>query len=191
MLQGRIGTAFATLAVITLIFNALFDTSPQALFNICENSAMAILFLSSCFKDGPIFKAIQLGGLLSAAFISFKLSETPFFGSVMIIFVIVLFYAYGGYRTFKGAWLMFTLFLIFSLSFLSIANFIPLSPETFSKALVWSAFICVFCFVLWLVVSDIEKRFHEDFAKKIIEQNRQLLELNKELAGGCKDADNP
>lgn len=190
MLQGRIGLSFAILAIIALVFNAFFDSSPQSLFNVCEDAAMAILFLSTCFKEGVVFKGIQLVSLLVAAFISFRLSETPLFGSVMIIFAVVLLYAYGGYRTFKGVWIFATMFTVFALSFLSIANFIPLSAETFTKAIAWSAFIAIFCFVLWLVVEDIERTFHLKMKQEII-LNRAELESIKKEVGGCQDGHNP
>ncbi|MCV6900679.1 hypothetical protein OE165_26980, partial [Escherichia coli] len=55
---------------------------------------------------------------------------------------------------------------------------------------VWSMFLVVFCFVLWLVVEEIDKRFHYTKEKELLRINRELIKLNHDIldAGGCHDA---
>jgi hypothetical protein len=187
MLQKSIGIAFASLAVLTMLFNVLFDTSPQAFFNVVENSIMAVVFIASTLRDSKIFKGVQIALIVAGAFISFKLSETPFFGIAMINVAIVLLYAYGGYRTFVAPKIVSTILVIFSLSFLAIADFIAISPETFVKSLVWTSFVCVFWVFQWLVVKDIEKTFYLNMKTRLDLNTVEIQNIKKEVGDGTKE----
>jgi len=186
MLQKQVGLAFASLAVVAMGFNLAFDHSIQAPFNAVENFLMAALFLFTVTRSGKLGQGLQVLAVSAGAFISFRLSDTPFFGIAMVNVAIILLYAYGGYKTFQGVKVLLTIAAIFGISFFAIADFIALSPETFFKAVTWTAFVCVFWLFQWLVVKDIHRRFHAEFAADLIAQNRALLESEKHR---CEDAE--
>lgn len=159
--------------------------------NVIEQSCLVLVFSFSYFLHQPAAGVLQILALVATAFIPMHMNDSPFFGAVIAVFALILIHAYGGYRTHVWWKLPTTFFTLFILCAIATSQFSPPSPEMYVRAFSWTMFISVFCFVLWLVVDDMEKRFHAEFAAKLIEQNRKLLELNKQLAGGCADGHNP
>lgn len=159
--------------------------------NVIEQSCLVLVFSLSYFLPQQASGVLQIITLAATAFIPMHLNDSPFFGAVIAVFALILIYAYGGYKTRVWWKLPTTFFTLFALCAIARSNFTPPSLEMWIGAFAWTMFIGVFCFVLWLVALDMERRFHAEFAASLIEQNRKLLELNKQLAGGCADGHNP
>lgn len=190
MLHKRVAVMFAIFSGLSLVFNVFTPDNPDHLLNVIEHSCLVIVFVASFFAHKQFAGVLQILALSAAAFIPMQINDSPFFGAVISVFVLVLIYAYGGYRS-SPWWKLPTTFLtLLFLCAIASSKFTPPSFEMWARAFGWTSFISLFCFVLWLIVDDIERRFHADFAQDLIRQNRELLEINKQLVGGCKD-DNP
>lgn len=189
MLHKRIGLIFSLASAVSLAFNIFTPDNPDHILNVVEQSCLVLVFALSCYAGFPFGGVMQIIALSVAAFLPMQINDSPFFGAVISVFALVLIYAYGGYRTAVWWKLPITFSTLFILCAIASSKFTPPSIEMYARAFMWALFIVVFCLVLWLIVADIEHRFHADFAARIIKQNRDLLELNKELSGGCKDGD--
>jgi hypothetical protein len=188
MLQKRIGLLFSGLAVLSLIFNAFVDSSIESNFNKIEMIIVGTVFFITSLFENRILKFIQIITMLICAFISFRLSENPYFGFAIIVMSGAITYSYGGYKTFYGIKIIISLIIIYIISFISIIGTIPVSIESFFKAFNWTCAITVSALVWWWIIKDIELKFYINI-KKEIKYTRKELEDIKRSIGGCKDGD--
>lgn len=186
-LHKRMALLFFSFTSFVLIANLFAPTNPDQLLNIIEMSVLSVGFFSSYFLSKAIAGTIQTASLGVSAFIPMADPLSSFFGGVLAVFMLVLIYAYGGYRTYPIQKLIFTFFGMFALCVIASSNFHAPTPEIFVRAFAWTAFIGVFCFTLWLIVDDINKNFYDKKERELLEQNRELLEINKMLLKGCAD----
>ena len=186
-LHKRVALIFSLFSVISFVLNVFTPTNPDHLLNVIEHGCLLTIFILTYFLPDRPSGVLQIIALSVAAIIPMGLSDSPFFGAVVAVFVLVLIYAYGGYQSHKG-WKMTATFLsLFFICAIASSNFMPPSLEMYVRSFGWALFISVFCFVLWLIVEDIKRQFFSSFATEIITQNRELLELNKQLARECAD----
>jgi len=157
--------------------------------NVIEQAILVMVFSLSYFLHQPTSGALQILILIATAFIPMHLNDSPFFGAVIAVFALILIHAYGGYKTHVWWKLPGTFLTLFALCAIAKSNFSSPSPEMYVSAFAWTMFISVFCFVLWLVVADMERQFHTDYVSGIVKLNRILLEELKQKDGGCTDGD--
>lgn len=165
------------------MMNVFTPSNPDHAMNVIEQSCLVLVFALSYFLPQQASGVLQIITLAATAFIPMHLNDSPFFGAVIAVFALILIYAYGGYKTRVWWKLPATFFTLFALCAIARSNFTPPSPEMWIGAFAWTMFICVFCFVLWLVALDMEKQFHLRI-KTEVERNRIELEsIKKEVRG--------
>lgn len=188
-LHQRLGTMYASFSSLALVLNVFAPDNPGQLFNIIEMGVLSIAFLCSIFSSRKVGGLIQIIALIVSAFIPMTFSDSPFFGAVVAIFAVISIYAYGGYQTFQGFKFALTFVALFTLSLIASLAYMPSDgPGVLVRAFGWTVFIFLFLSALWFILDDINRRFYTEKEKKLIELNRELLEMNKKLVhGGCED----
>jgi len=183
---------FTILSAGSLVLDLFVFHNPDQGINVFLTGLFSGLFLLSTVIDEKVGQVAQSCLLAIASFFPLLSQDSFFFGGAIAAMTLILIYAYGGYRQF-GFWKFpLTVALLFGLCLAasSMSTTIPFM-ESVLRAGAWTFFIVVFCLILYFVMTDLEHRFHSEFASDLITQNRKLLELNKELSGGCEDAHNP
>lgn len=187
-LRQRMALTFALFSATALVFNTLTPANPYYSINIIEESCLTMVFMFTWFLPLRVAQAVQVVALLFIAFFPLGFLDSPFFGAVICVFSMVLIYAYGGYKTFAIPKLFGTFFGLLSMCLFSLVSIEGFSFSICVRAFMWTLFISVFLFVLWLIIDDINKRFYSEKEEKLIRLNRELLEINKKLIhGGCED----
>ncbi len=187
-LHKSISVVFASFAGLMLVWNVFMPNNPHHDLNIIEMSCLLVVFTFTYFSHSQLAKATHILTLGVVAFIPMGIAESPFFGAVIAVFALVLLYAYGGYRTHAFWKIPVTFVVLVVLCSLATSYFSPPGPIVIARAFIWTVFIFVFLGVLYLILEDIKRKFYSEFASELIEQNRQLLEINKELTRGPADA---
>ena len=79
---------------------------------------------------------------------------------------------------------------LYGIMVLNLSRTEPFNEQIFIRGFVWSMFLVVFCFVLWLVVEEIDRKFHKFRESELLRLNRELIKLNHDIldSGGCHDA---
>lgn len=187
MLHKRVGLVFILFSAFSLVTNVFTPGNPDHVMNVIEQSCLILVFALSYFLHQPAAGVLQIITLATTAFIPMHLNDSPFFGAVIAVFALILIHAYGGYRAHVWWKLPTTFFTLFSLCAIARSNFTPPSSEMWIGAFAWTMFICIFCFVLWLVVADMERKIHLE-SKSEIERNRAELESIKKEVRECNHA---
>lgn len=188
LLHQRIGILSASFAAFSLMWNVFTPSNPDHVLNVIEHSALWVVFTASIFMPIKAAQALQILSLIVIAYIPMGISDSPFWGAVVATLTLVLAYAYGGFKT-QAAWKLPAITVgMFTLCAIASSNFTPPSIEMYGRAAVWTLAIAFFVGILWLIVIEIRRQFFEEFAAKLILQNRELLDINKKLIeGGCID----
>lgn len=188
-LSKRIGMVFLLFTSFALAINLVLPDNPDFWLNVLEETSMLILFAISIVAKQPFSGVIQIACLIVASALSPPSPGGPFFSSAICIFALVLTYAYGGYNKFRNIKVLISIAVMFIIMTFNLSHLIPPSFELFVRSFSWTTFLTVFCFVLWLVVEEIDKKFHYQREQELLRLNRELIELNHELLnGGCNDA---
>jgi glucan phosphoethanolaminetransferase (alkaline phosphatase superfamily) len=133
--------------------------------------------------------SIQIAGLIICAAIAPGSPGGPFFSAFIIIFALVLCYAYDGYKQYKLAKVLASAIVVLVLMLFALSKYDQPVLEWFYRSMGWSAFIYVFCYSLWVIFEDMDRRFHSHREKELLNLNKQLIELNHEILDArCNDA---
>lgn len=188
-LSKRIGVTFLIFTSFTLAMNLMFRDNPDFWLNVTMESVLVVMFAISIIAKHPYSGGIQIACLVVASAFSPPTPGGPFFSSAISIFALILIYAYGGYREMKWPKIAISFAFLYSIMVLNLSRTEPFNEQIFIRGFVWSMFLVVFCFVLWLVVEEIDTRFHRVKESELLRINRELIKLNHELLdGGCNDA---
>lgn len=193
MLHKRIGLIFIFFSAFSLVANVFTPTNPDHVMNVMEQSCLVLIFSLSYFLPQQSSGVLQIIALVTTAFIPMHLNDSPFFGAVIAVFALILIYAYGGYKTRVWWKLPATFFTLFILCAIARSNFSSPSAEMYISAFAWTMFISVFCFVLWLVVDDINKKYYSTMKSRIDQNLAELRDIKKSIGGvgnGPKEAGN-
>ena len=183
-LYQRFGITFSLFSFVTLVWNIATPSNPDHLGNLILCGSLTVILYISLLIPEKQSKIVQTASFILAAFTPIHFTGEMFFGAVCIVIGLALMYAYGGYRT-HAAWKMpatfAVVFLLLSLSTSAI------SAESIMRSFVWTAYIVIACFALWLMVDDIERQFH-DSIRSSLDSNRKEIDLLKKDIGGRNDA---
>ena len=178
-IHKKIGSAFSTFCLILLGWHLLTPENPHHVINVMLHSVTCFLFFVSTFTSIRVCRYLHPAILLAGASITAWGGNFPV--AAIISFVAVfLHYSYGGFHTlstFRVIGTVIGMFLMFYFSILvSGYGYAP----SYAMALVWTTFSLGLFWFVWLIL--------QYFAADIVQQNRDLLELNKELTkGDCAD----
>jgi hypothetical protein len=180
-MHKKFGTLFGAFCLLMLVWHSLTPDSPHHAINMALHSSMCIgFFVSTLFSIKAakwIHPALMLigAGLTSWAG-NFTVSATISFVAYM------LHYAYGGFNSISLKKIVSSFVLLFVMFFVSVyfSKYGASYSHAYGIALVWTGFTVGLFWAVWIGF--------ENFAKDIIRQNRDLLELTKKLSkGACED----
>ncbi len=188
-LARRVTIIGICLASCVLVWNLITPGNPDHVLNLIVATILtawmvACLFLSE--RVAQVSHSLTLGG---SAFVYVGVDGGFFSSGTLTIILFVLIHAYGAFRTHALWKLPLSVLAIYALSSISSAHFTVPGVESYGRAAMWTLMVIGFLFVLYLALQEFRRQFHEEYAADLITQNRQLLELNKRLAGGCDDAE--
>jgi len=187
-LHRRLAIIFGGFSAFALLMNILTPSNPDQMTNLIEMSCLTVAFALSFFFDRREGGALQVIALAVGAFFPMGSTSSPFFGSVLAVFGIVLTYAYDGYRTVRVPKFILTACIVLFLALFASSTFQAPFVEILTRAFAWTAFVMVFCTTLLLIVDDINIRFYNEKIKSLTDLNAELLSMNKKLLGECEDA---
>lgn len=187
-LHRRLALIFGGFSLFSLTMNIITPSNPDRINNLIAMASLTLAFGLSFFFNRKEGGAIQVFALVVSAFFTMTNAWSPFFGSVLAVFGIILTYAYDGYKTVRVPKFILTACFVFFLSFFASTFFDAPFWEILTRAFGWSAFIMVFCTTLLLIVDDINTRFYTERVKQLSALNAELIAINKKLLGECDDA---
>lgn len=171
-LHRQIGLGFATFCFYCLGWAFLTPENPDHLTNLLIHGVLGPLFLLSTTQGVIAGGAMQVfglffGGALTALAGDFQPASGV--GSLSIFLI----YAYGGFKTIRvGVVLPIAVVQFVGTGWAATVTGYPL-VEAVGQAVTWTAFSLVGVWVIWLAF--------QRYAKEIIKQNREVLDLQKEI----------
>lgn len=188
-LHQILGRICAVFSVLVFTFNVFTPDNPDHWLNLAETLAMSFLFIMALSFPEMVAKTLHVLLFGAAAAIA-VFTDTGFFSSaVMTVSTFILIYAYGGFRTMAAWKLPVAAVVCYGVCVAGVLHYNPPSVESYSRAAVWTLFIAMFVTFLWLVVREIRRKFFDEFASELVQQNHDLLLELRELHKGCKDGD--
>lgn len=175
MLQERVGYVFLVFSLLSLIYNLFFPNNPDYCVSVVVESVVSAVFFVSIFLEHIIVKCAQVVCILTGASLAVMLSPEPFFGAVMLIFALVLTYAYGGYKSMSIDRVSLVVIAVYVFMVIASAKVAVPPVETYFKAGGWTAFVCIFCAVLWFVIDDIDKKSHKEHDLALLKANKRVV----------------
>lgn len=188
-LARRVTNIGICLSSLVLVWNLITPGNPDHVLNLIVATILTAWMVVCLFvpeRVSQVSHSLTLGG---SAFVYVGVDGGFFSSGTLTIILFVLIHAYGAFRTHALWKLPLSVLAIYVLSSISSAHFTVPGVEAYGRAAMWTLMVIGFLFVLWSALQEFRRQFHEDFAADLIKQNRQLLELNKQLSGGCKDAE--
>lgn len=178
-LYQRVGTVFTMFSLAALVGNLLTPENKDHLLNVLEQLVLTIVFIGTIVIRKEVAKPLQVGALFAAAAVAaFTRDIGP--ATILGTTAVLLTYVYGRFQRISKPRMTVVALVQASLALLAALR----SGEPFPRALVmaslWAVFPLVGVWLLWSVF--------QSFAEEIIAQNRELLEINKTLVAGGKDA---
>jgi hypothetical protein len=168
----RVGLVFAVFCLVLLAWNIATPSNEDHVLNIIEHSILSLLFIISVIIDNKVSRYIQIAALFVGSGITAISGDLQPASAVSTVAVIMA-YVYWKFQTFNVYFLISVSVaqFIFSLTASIISGYTPLIST--GHSVIWSAvpFVCVW--LGWTIM----RQFSED----VIKQNRDLLEINKEL----------
>lgn len=190
-LSRRVSIIGICLASCVLVWNLITPGNPDHALNLIVATILTVWMVACLFlpeRISQVSHSLTLGG---SAFVYVGIDGGFFSSGTLTIILFVLIHAYGAFRTHALWKLPLSVLAVYILSSVSSAHFTVPGIEAYGRAAMWTLMVIGFLFVLWCALQEFRRQFHEEYASAIIQQNRQLLELNKQLAGGCDDAKHP
>lgn len=189
ILSRRVTIIGICLASCVLVWNLITPGNPDHVLNLIVATVLTAWMVACLFVPEIIAKFSHAWALGSSAFVYVSTGDGFFFSGTLTIILFVLIHAYGAFRTHALWKLPLSVLAIYVLSSISSAHFTAPGVEAYGRAAMWTLMVIGFLFVLWSALQEFRRQFHEEYAASLIAQNRKLLEQNRELLGGCRDAD--
>lgn len=189
-LHRRIGTVFTIFCAFALASNLLTVGNPDRMGNLVQLSVLFIVFAMTIFMPKRYGGNVQLSCLLIVSAMAPGTPGGPFLSAFIMIFSMVLFYAYNGFKTLRGIKVGLSMGIVYVLMAINLSRVVPDFNEMLIESLTWSTFIYVFCYALWVIAEDIDTKFHTVRERELLEENRELIKLNHDIldATRCEDA---
>lgn len=189
-LSKRIGVTFLLFTSFALAVNLFQPSNPDYVLNVTMETVLVVLFGISIVAKAPYSGGIQVACLVVSSALAPATPGGPFFSSAIAVFSLVLIYAYGGFQTLRGPKVGLSFVGVFAVMTFNLSHVMPLGTDLLLRGFVWTMFLAVFCFILWLVVEEIDRKFHKFRESELLRLNRELIKLNHDIldSGGCHDA---
>lgn len=175
----RVGLVMALFSLCSLVGNLLTPGNEHHYVNIFEQGVLVGAFGMSAVLPVSIGSWAQIGALFGAALVA-ALTGSLGAAGALGAGAVILTYVYGAFQTLPlrvvvgvGVVQGLTAFLAAMVEHRTLLG-------SFVAALLWTIFPLVGVWLLWSVL--------QEFAEKVVAQNRELLEINKNLMRGGKDA---
>jgi hypothetical protein len=167
-IQERVGILFSILSLVLLISKLIYSIINNNLNTFVIEDFPFILYIIifgiTIFWKNKITRIVQIIVTFLTSLIALYSSiDSPFFGLVMLIFSILLYWCYGFFQNNK-----LIKSIIFGALLYPFFTFIYLydDPKKYLRSFQWWLFIIVFLFLLWII-------FQEQINKE--EKNNMLL----------------
>jgi len=179
MLHARIGVLFGVFCTGLLVWHLFTPWNPDHYVNLVMHSSMATLFLVSARLSIKTCRIIHPVVLFIGATLTVWYGNFPV-GATIFGLATLLYYSYGGFRSFSLAQASGSFAIVFTAFFAAIlASGYGFGPS-YGTAFIWTTVTAICFYIIWLVL--------QYFASDIIIQNRDLLELTKKIKKGeCAD----
>jgi len=188
-LERRMAWIFTAFSCLVLVYNFVTPDNPDHIMNLVEQIISTGLFGATIFLPIKASQTIHIIALIGITLVT-VFTDTGFFPSaVLMVFIFVLTYAYGGFRTFASWKIPISAILAFVLCLAGSSHFQAPGAGVWSRAAMWTLFVALFLGLLWLVLQEVRRQFFADFAHELTQQNHDLLGVIRDLEKGCKDGD--
>lgn len=189
-LSKRIGITFVAFTAFALALNLVYRDNPDFWLNVSMESILMVMFAISAMTHKVASAVIQISCLAVAAAIAPMSPGGPIFSSVILVMAMILSYAYGWFRLAGLAKAGGSFLIIYTIMAFNLSKMDEYGMSVLIRAFAWTSFLAVFCFVLWLIVEELDKEFHMEREDQLLRLNDKLIKLNREIldSGGCDDA---
>lgn len=188
-LSKRIGITFVVFTSFALAMNLLYRGNPDFILNVSMESVLLIMFTISIIAPDRMAGVIQISCMIVSGALAPMSPGGPIFSSVIVVLALVLVYAYGGFQTMAIPKTIVSFLGMYLVILFNLTKMEEYGMSIFIRAFGWTVFMGIVCFILWLVVEEIHRRFHLTREREWLRINSELIKLNHELLdGGCLDA---
>ena len=178
-LYQRVGVVFAGFSLASLVGNLLTPENEDHLLNVVEQLGLTMMFIMTIVGHREVAQHLQVGSLFVASAVAAVTGDVGV-ATVLGTVAVLLTYVYGKFQ--KIPKVKITIVAVVQGVLALVAALY--SEQPFPRALVvaslWAVFPLIGIWLLWSVF--------QSFAEEVIAQNRELLEINKTLVAGGKDA---
>ena len=179
MLHSRIGVLFGVFCTGLLVWHIFTPWNPDHYVNLVVHSTLAVIFFGSSFLSVKFCRIIHPLFLFIGATITVVYGNFPV-GATIFGLATLLYYSYGGFRSFSAIQAVISFTIVFVAFFSAILSSGYGFGPAYGTAFVWTSVTAICFYIICLVL--------QYFASDIITQNRDLLELTKQLKKGeCSD----
>lgn len=176
----RVGIVFCTFSLLALIGNMFTPYNDDHLLNVIELGTLVALFGISIVIREKTSSILQLCLIFIAAMIAAYTGDLGPAGAIGTVGV-VLTYVYGKFQRFDKRTIVIVAMLQGCIAFIGSMRSDHLCVEIIIQAILWALFPLVGVWIIWYIMLD--------FSEDLLKQNRDLLEINKELLGGIHGTD--
>lgn len=177
-LHQKIGAGFALFCALMFGWAIITPSNPDHVLCLLIHGILTPMFLFSITKTVGVGGAIQVLALMIGSILTAIAGDFQPASSVGAMAVILV-YAYSGFRSINIYVIIPVSLGQFALTFFAaVVNGFPMILSL-GHAIAWTSFSLVAVWVVWIVF--------QQFAKDIVSQNRDLLDLSKKLKGECQD----
>lgn len=174
----RVGVVFAGFCILMLVWNLATSQNEDHLLNVVEHSTLAIGFTVSVFVKFPLARWIQVGILFLGSWMTAFAGDIPPAATVGTM-ATILAYTYGKFQPFPQLLMLGIAIMQLGVTFTSSVMHGQSTLVAAGRAIVWALLPLVGVWLFWSIM--------QQFAEKMLAQNRELLEINKTLVAGGKD----
>lgn len=175
----RAGVVFAGFCLLMLVWNLATPANEDHWLNVVEHSTLATGFVVSVFVRFPLARWVQVGMLFLGAWMTAFAGDIPPAATVGTL-ATILAYAYGKFQPFPQFLMLGIAIMQLGVTFTSSVIHGQPTLVAAGRAIVWALLPLVGVWLFWNIM--------QQFAEKVLKQNRELLEINKTLVAGGKDA---
>ena len=177
-LHQKIGAGFALFCALMFGWAIITPSNPDHILCLLIHGILTPMFLLSITKNIRLGGTIQVLALLIGSILTAIAGDfQP--ASAVGAMAVLLVYAYNGFRSINIYVIIPVSLGQFALTFFAaVINGFPMILSL-GHAVVWTSFSLVAVWAIWIVF--------QQFAKDIVSQNRDLLDLSKKLKGECQD----
>lgn len=173
----RLGALLTGFSGVLLVWNLLTPENEDHRLNVILHGTLGVLFLVSVFTPFTVGAGLQVGAVFIGAFAVALAGDMQPAGALGALGVLLI-YTYSKFQRLP-LWVLIVVPLVqFANGFLAAYQCWYTPLLAFGHALCWATVPFVAVWVVWEMLNQ--------YSEELVKQNRELLEINKELLGEGK-----